>query len=65
MWTNNDSAPHTVTATSVPNGETKFNSGNLNSGATFTYTFKVPGTYRYQCTYHYWMQGTIVVEQAA
>ena len=64
VWTNNDSAPHTVTATSVPYGETKFSSGNMNSGTTFTYTFKAPGTYSYQCSYHYWMQGTIVVEQS-
>jgi plastocyanin len=61
-WTNTDSAPHTVTATSVPSGAAKFDSGNLNAGATFTYTFTVPGTYRYGCTYHFWMLGTVVVD---
>jgi plastocyanin len=61
-WTNDDTAPHTVTATSVPSGAARFDSGNLNSGATFTYTFTVPGTYRYGCTYHFWMLGTVVVE---
>jgi len=65
IWTNNDSAPHVVSATTVPSGATKFDSGNMMPGATFTYTFKVPGTYRYACTYHYWMQGTIEVSQAA
>jgi plastocyanin len=65
MWTNSDGAPHTVTAASVPSGAVKFNSGNMNSGATFTYTFTVPGTYKYGCTYHYWMLGTVVVKQAA
>jgi len=63
-WTNVDSAPHTVTATSVPGGASMFNSGNLNSEATFTYTFTVPGTYKYDCTYHFWMSGTVIVKQA-
>lgn len=62
MWTNNDAAPHTVTAVSVPSGAAKFNSGNMNPGATFTYTFNVPGTYTYDCAYHYWMTGTVIVE---
>ena len=62
-WTNGDGAPHTVTATSVPSGVSMFNSGNLNSGATFTYTFTVPGTYKYDCTYHFWMQGIVTVKQ--
>jgi plastocyanin len=63
-WANIDAAPHTVTSTSVPTGAASFNSGNMVHGTTFTYTFTVPGTYRYDCTYHYWMQGTIVVSQA-
>jgi plastocyanin len=62
-WTNNDAAPHTVTATSVPSGAAKFSSGNLNGGAVFTYTFTMPGTYSYDCTYHYWMRGTITVDK--
>jgi len=65
MWTNNDGVPHTVTSVSVPTGAAKFDSGNMISGATFTYTFTVPGTYKYVCTYHYWMQGTVVVEKGA
>jgi plastocyanin len=64
IWTNGDSAPHTVTATSVPSGASMFNSGNMNSGATFVYTFTVPGTYKYDCTYHsIWMQGIVIVKQ--
>jgi plastocyanin len=62
-WTNGDGAPHTVTATSVPSGASTFNSGNLNSGAAFTYTFTVPGTYKYDCTYHFWMTGMVEVKQ--
>lgn len=61
-WINNDVAPHTVTAASVPPGATKFDSGDLNSGDTFTYTFTVPGTYQYGCSYHPWMKGTVIVK---
>ncbi len=62
-WTNDDTAPHTVTASSVPAGASKFDSGymNIEGSGTFTYTFTVPGTYTYGCSYHPWMQGTVVV----
>lgn len=62
-WTNNDSAPHTVTSTSggVPNGT--FESGNLNSGQTFSFTFTSAGTFNYQCKYHPSMKGTVTVTQ--
>ncbi len=61
-WTNNDStASHTVQSSSVPIGATAFNSGNMVQGATFTYTFTVPGTYDYYCAYHSWMKGVITV----
>ena len=55
-WVNNDTAPHTVTAT-----DRSFDSGNLNPGETWTFTFTTPGTYTYVCTYHPWMKGTVVV----
>jgi len=61
-WSNDDSAPHTVTSSSVPTGAKTFDSGNLASHATFTYTFTTPGTYQYTCSYHTWMTGTIVVK---
>jgi plastocyanin len=60
-WTNDDSAAHTATSTSAPPG-TCFDSGNMGSGASYTYTFTVPGTYKYDCSYHSWMTGTIVVK---
>ena len=61
-WTNNDgTTDHTVTSTSVPIGASKFDSGNMGPGATFSYTFTTPGTYQYDCTYHSWMTGTVVV----
>lgn len=55
-WTNTDEEPHTVSATSGP-----FHSGALNTGATYRYTFTKPGQYRYLCTIHPFMRGTVVV----
>ncbi len=63
-WTNNDSVHHTVTTTSAPSGAS-FNSGNMNGGVTCTHTFTVPGTYQYDCAYHSWMTGTIVVRASS
>jgi len=57
QWTNNDIAPHTVTAVSKT-----FDSGEMNTGDTFTYTFTTPGTYQYGCSYHPWMKGTVIVK---
>ena len=55
-WTNNDSAPHTVTATDGPSTSASptglFDSGQLGSGAAFSFTFTKAGTYYYECTIH-------------
>ncbi len=59
-WVNNDDAPHTVTAT-----DGSFNSGNLNAGQSWTFTFTTPGTYTYSCSYQPWMKGTVIVEAAS
>lgn len=57
-WTNEDVATHTVTSTNQT-----FNSGDITSGKSWTYTFNTPGTFHYLCIYHSWMQGTVVVKQ--
>lgn len=57
VWTNNDQAPHTVTAKDL-----SFNSGNMNPGDVFQFTFTKPGTYEYGCNYHAWMAGTVIVK---
>jgi FtsP/CotA-like multicopper oxidase with cupredoxin domain len=57
-WGNHDSAVHTVTSDIG-----LFDSGNLNVGQSWSYTFQTPGTYHYHCTYHAWMTGTVVVTQ--
>lgn len=64
IWTNNDSVHHAVTSTSAPTGG-DFNSGNMQPGVTCTHTFTVPGTYQYDCVYHSWMTGTIIVKASA
>lgn len=56
-WSNDDTSPHTVTDRSGA-----FDSKNMNSGATFTFTFTTAGTYEYYCLYHPWMIGTVVVK---
>jgi FtsP/CotA-like multicopper oxidase with cupredoxin domain len=56
-WMNDDNSVHTVTSQTAG----LFDSGNLNTGQSWTYTFKTPGTYQYHCIYHGWMTGTVVV----
>lgn len=56
-WTNQDQEPHTVTSL-----DGLFRSGALDTGDSFSFTFEKPGTYRYRCTIHPQMVGTIVVE---
>ena len=55
-WTNNGQARHTATD---DNGT--FDSGRLQSGETFSFTFNTPGTFAYHCDVHPDMTGTIVV----
>ena len=65
-WTNNDSGVlHTVYSTSVPAGTGAFNSSIMATGASFTHTFTVPGTYEYRCNLHpLWMMGSVIVKAA-
>ncbi len=48
-WTNHDSVPHTVTTTKGPK---KFDSGTLEQGDSWSYTFTTAGTYEYYCAVH-------------
>jgi plastocyanin len=56
-WGNNDSTAHTATADGG-----QWNSNNISSGKTFTFKFDASGTYKYHCTIHSFMNGTIVVQ---
>jgi len=53
---NLDSAAHTAT-----DSQGAFDSGNLDTGKSFTFTFKKAGIYKYVCTYHASMKATIAV----
>jgi plastocyanin len=55
-WTNNDTVPHTVSQ--VGGG---FESGKMDPGATFSFTFDSPGTYEYFCQFHPNMKATVIV----
>ncbi len=57
VFKNSDSTAHTVTAS-----DKSFDSGNMDRGATWSHVFSKAGTYAYLCSYHTYMQGTIVVK---
>jgi plastocyanin len=57
-WTNEDDIPHIVVS---PNN---FRSKPLDSEDKYSFTFTTPGTYKYFCSLHPHMTGTIVVEAA-
>ena len=59
-WTNEDAVVHTATSTTGA-----FDSGDLDQGESFSFTFTTPGTYAYLCTPHPSMTGQIVVQAAA
>ncbi len=58
-WTNEDSAPHTVTTTNAP---VAFDSGRMSKGEQFSQTFDAAGTYEYYCSIHPNMKGKVIVE---
>lgn len=47
VWTHEGNFPHTVTA-----DDGSFDSGNLESGNTFSITYDEVGTFPYYCSYH-------------
>lgn len=58
IWTNADSVAHTTTA-----DDGTWDSGTMEPGDTFEFTFDEPGTYSYVCEIHpAQMQATVVVE---
>jgi plastocyanin len=73
-WRNESGVTHTVTAdpdlaadpanVELPEGAEAFDSGEVASGESFSYTFEQAGTYRYVCLPHerQGMLGTVVVE---
>jgi len=74
-WVNGGETVHSVSTsaanaqnprdTSMPKGATAFDSGFIPPGGDYSYTFTVPGTYRYFCLPHEkaGMVGVIVVKK--
>ena len=58
-WKNEDDASHTATAKTPKPG---FDSGLIQSGATWRYEARDKGTYNYICTIHPYMKGTLIVQ---
>jgi plastocyanin/peptidoglycan hydrolase-like protein with peptidoglycan-binding domain len=59
IWTNTDSNPHTISS-----GNSQFDSGTMQPGATYSKTFTVPGTYHYQSVLDAGMTGVVIVQDA-
>jgi predicted secreted protein with PEFG-CTERM motif len=62
VWSNADTAFHTVASGSEADGlDGLFDSKEFAPGKSFTYKFSEIGHYPYYCTLHPWMMGTIIV----
>jgi plastocyanin len=55
-WTNKDAVAHTVTSKT-----NAFDSGNLGTNSTFSFTFATAGSYSYYCKVHPSMVATVTV----
>ena len=55
-WTNKDAITHTVTSDT-----NLFNSGNIVSNGTYSFTFPTAGTYPYHCSIHTTMTAKVIV----
>jgi len=56
-WTNHDDVPHTVVSTTKA-----FKSAPLDTGDSFSFTFKEAGTFPYFCSLHPHMTASVVVK---
>jgi len=62
IWSNTDTAAHTVTSGSPTDGpDGVFDSSLFMAGATFEVTFDDSGSYDYFCMVHPWMSGNVQV----
>lgn len=58
VWTNKDSASHTVTSDSG----SELGSGFLSNEESYSHTFNTAGTFSYHCSPHPYMQAKVIVE---
>ena len=62
VWSNDDSAAHTVTSGTPADGpDGNFDSSLFMAGTTFSHTFDTLGEYPYFCIVHPWMEGSVIV----
>jgi quinohemoprotein ethanol dehydrogenase len=64
-WTNTGAQLHSATSTVSESNAVQFDSGILNPGQSFSFTFDQPGTYSYFCVPHPFMRGTVIVDPNA
>jgi len=64
-WVNDDTMMHFATSGIAPTPDGIFDSGMVNAGESWSYTFDEPGTYDYYCMVHAWMVGTVIVDEVA
>ena len=58
IWNNRDDIPHVVVAADAAQ---LIKSPPLDTDDSFAFTFTKPGTYRYFCSLHPHMQGSVIV----
>ncbi len=58
-WSNDDENIHTATHRSDP---ALFDSGTMEAGDEFSFTFSEEGEVRYFCRFHPWMTGVVTVQ---
>ena len=61
-WVNQDAAAHTVTAGPRDNPDSLFDSGPIQPGQSFKFTFYMQDEYPYYCADHQGEEGKIVVQ---
>ncbi|MDH5665002.1 MAG: PEFG-CTERM sorting domain-containing protein, partial [Nitrosopumilus sp.] len=62
VWSNDDTAAHTVTSGTAANGpDGLFDSSLFMAGTTFSHKFDTLGVYDYFCMVHPWMVGQVFV----
>ena len=67
-WNNSDTAAHTATSGTAADGpDGVFDSSLVMAGSSFSFKFDgvEPGEYPYFCMVHPWMEGIVVVQEAA
>jgi plastocyanin len=60
-WVNGDGTRHTVTSGADDEADGMFDSGDVEAGESFSFTFTEPGEFAYFCDIHPTMTGVVVV----